>query len=68
MIDYDKHILEMMIHCDICDDTDVADGEWNECIATLKTKGWRIYKDEHNEWQHECPACVKGPTPEEDFG
>lgn len=69
MINYDKNVLELMATCDACgEETEFIYGDFKECVDILKQKGWKTFKNDYDEWRHECPQCAKGPTAQEDFG
>lgn len=70
MIDYDNDSEQMTLECDrrTCYVQEEFEGDWNSCIAQAKKRGWKISKDDHNEWYHKCPVCsVQGPSAKEDF-
>lgn len=70
MIDYDNDSESMIMICDRrgCQVEKEFEGDWQACIAQAKRTGWKISKNDHNEWYHKCPGCsVKGPTAKEDF-
>ena len=48
------------IDCDKCGQSQYLDYNWDNfqgAIAEAKESGWRIFKDEHEEWIHICRDC-----------
>lgn len=66
MIHYDNVFEEMTVTCDDCHDEITIAGTFQECIAELKSYGWRVVKDEYDNYTHFCRQC-EGVTPQEDF-
>lgn len=59
MTEYDNYCHEMTMQCDNkdCWEESVFIGSFRECIIEAKEEGWRIYKNEDDEWCHICPFC-----------
>ena len=52
------------IECDICEQSEYLDFDWDNflgAISEAKTYGWKVFKNEHDEWMHTCRDCqLKG--------
>lgn len=56
------------IECDKCGQSQYLDFDWGNfrgAIAEAKTSGWKIFKDEHEDWIHICRDCQENPKEEE---
>jgi hypothetical protein len=44
--------------CDNCgEDFDSDTDEFMEAVTALKDEGWKIAKNEDDDWVHFCPGC-----------
>lgn len=59
MIEKDKHTGNYNITCDHCsiEYLETEADNFTEAIAELKREGWRVFKNEDDEWTHSCLNC-----------
>lgn len=51
---------ELVVECNACEETQYGGTlEFRDFIADIKDNGWRIRKNDMDEWEHFCPECAR---------
>lgn len=59
----------MYFECDNCGSEAEFYGTWRECVNQAKEIGWKVFKNEHNQWVHMCSStCCVAYNEEENRG
>lgn len=61
MIEYYDNVY--YVNCDFCEYQgffEFGEDEFAGMIEEMKESGWKVFKDENDEWTHKCPDCVAG--------
>lgn len=64
MINYNNEYNEMTMTCDNprCQDSEIFNGTFQECITTAKEANWKIVPLNSGEFSHICPLCIARET------
>lgn len=59
-IDIDREFETALCSCDYCSFTEDHDtSSFVEVIRAMKRDGWRVEKDDEDDWMHKCPICIE---------